>query len=111
MPYKKERMEKILKREISDIILTQCKDARMKYVTVTKVDVTADLLLGIVYFTVYGDEGEIKAGMKVLEDAKGFIRTALSRRLSVRKVPELRFKYDESYEKGQRIEEILRNLK
>lgn len=111
MAFKKERMEKILEREISNIIFQDIKDERIKFVTITNVSLTNDLSLATVFYTVYGNENQVKATIDALNEAKGFIRTILSKKIEVKKTPDLRFKYDESYEQGKRIDSILESLK
>lgn len=107
MPYKRERMEKIIEREVGNIILFDVKDDRIKYVTITNVNLTGDLSLATIYFTVFGNPNQIDNSAKALFEAKGYIRSLLSKRLTVKKVPDLIFKYDNSYEHGKKIEEIL----
>ena len=111
MAYKKERLEKILEREISQIIFSEVKDDRLKFVTITKVDLTNDLSLATVFYTVLGDEEQTKATSENLSEAKGFIKGILGKRLEVRKIPDLRFKFDESFAQGNRIDSILKSLK
>lgn len=111
MAFKRERMEKILEREISSIIFQEIKDERIKFVTITKVNLTNDLSIATVLYTVFGNENQVNSSIDALNDAKGFIKTILSKKLEVRKIPDLKFKYDESFEHGNKIEEILRNLK
>ena len=111
MAFKRERMEKILGRESSSIIFQEIKDERIKFVTITKVNLTNDLSIATVLYTVFGNENQVNSSIDALNDAKGFIKTILSKKLEVRKIPELKFKYDESFEHGNKIEEILRNLK
>ncbi|HHZ11367.1 MAG TPA: 30S ribosome-binding factor RbfA [Acholeplasmataceae bacterium] len=110
MGYKQERLEKAIERELGNILISEIKDDRLKYVTFTKVSLTNDLSIATVYYTVRGTEEQKEATSRSLEEAKGFIRTSLSKVLEVRKVPELRFKYDESLERGERIDAILKNL-
>lgn len=111
MPFKKERLEKIIVREISNIILSEVKDDRLKYVTITNVFLTNDLSIATVYFTILGSEEQITSTTKNLLEAKNFIRSSLAKRIEVRKIPDLRFKYDSSFEQGNRIESILNSLK
>ena len=110
MAFKRERLEKIIAREISEILFSEVKDARLKLVTVTNVNLSGDLSIATIFYTVYGDELVRADTTKSLEDAKGFIRLNLGHRIEVKKVPELRFKYDESFEQGNRIEDILKAL-
>ena len=111
MAFKRERMEKIVERELSTIIFQDIKDERIKFVTITNVNLTNDLSIATVFYTVLGNEDQINNSIDALNDAKGFIRSSLAKRIEVKKVPELIFKYDESFEKGNRIEEILKGLK
>lgn len=111
MAFKKERLEKIIEREISTILFNDVKDDRLKFVTITNVNLTNDLSIATVYYTVLGDENQRISTSENLNDAKGFIKGVLSKKLEIRKIPELRFKYDESTEHGNRIESILRSLK
>ncbi|NLD26031.1 MAG: 30S ribosome-binding factor RbfA [Acholeplasmataceae bacterium] len=111
MAYKQERLEKIIEKEISKIIFSDVKDDRLKFVTITKVALTNDLSIATVYFTVIGNDAQKEATTANLQEAKGFIRSALSKVLEIRKVPELRFKYDESLDYGDKIEKILKELK
>lgn len=111
MGYKQERLEKIMEREISNIILSEVKDDRLKYVTITKVSLTNDLSIATVYYTVLGNDLQKEATAENLLEAKGFIKSALSKTLEIRKIPDLRFKYDDSLEYGDKIEKILKDLK
>ena len=110
MAFKKERLEKIIAREISQILFSEVKDARLKLVTITNVNLSGDLSIATVFFTVYGEDEVVAEVSKSLEDAKGFIRLNLGHQIEVKKVPELRFKYDSSFSQGNRIEDILKAL-
>ncbi len=111
MAFKKERLEKIIERELGTIILTEVKDERIKFVTITNVNLTNDLSIATVFYTVFGNQGQIENSSKVLNEAKGYIRSLLSKRIQIRKVPELIFKYDVSLEEGEKIERILREIR
>lgn len=108
MKYRQDRLEKIMEREIGRILLTEVKDERLRYVTVFRVDLNHDYSVANIYFTVIGNDVQKEATAKTLEEAKGYIRSALGKVLEIRKVPELRFKYDKYQE---RIEDILQGLK
>ena len=103
-------MEKIIEREMGRIIISEVKDDRLKFVTVTKVSLSSDYSIATIYYRIFGDEAQIESTSHALEDAKGFIRTLLSKAIQIRKVPDLRFKYDSSLEYGNRIEKILKDL-
>ena len=110
MAFKKERLEKIIEREIGQMILFDVKDERIRYATITNVNLTGDLSIATVYFTVFGTPEQIDNSSKALFEAKGFIRSLLSKKLTVRKVPDLIFKYDNSYAEGLKIEKILSDI-
>ncbi|AOM83141.1 30S ribosome-binding factor RbfA [Salisediminibacterium beveridgei] len=104
------RVGEQIKKELTDIIQRGIKDPRIGFVTVTAVDVTGDLQQATAFVTVYGDEEERSKSLDALEKAKGFIRSEIGQRIKLRKTPELQFKFDESIDRGNRIDELLRNL-
>ncbi|MFP7332455.1 30S ribosome-binding factor RbfA [Shouchella clausii] len=104
------RVGEQMKKELSDILIRDIKDPRVRFVTVTGVDVTGDLQQATAFITVLGDDEERKATLVGLEKAKGFIRTELGKRIRLRKTPELSFSFDESIQYGNRIESLLRDL-
>jgi ribosome-binding factor A len=107
---RRERLQEQMVRELSDIIQNRLKDPRKGWLSVTRVELSADLRHARVYVSVLGGEEEKRQGMDLLERAKSFIRNELAGRLHVRHVPELRFRLDESIEASQRVLEILKNL-
>jgi ribosome-binding factor A len=92
---------------LSDLIRLQVRDPRVGPVTITGVDVARDLGSAKVYIRTLGTPEEQAATFEGLAAAAPFLRTTLGRLLHVRKVPELRFQRDRSYEQAQRIEEVL----
>lgn len=110
MAFKQERLEKIIVRELSTFLLMEAKDERLKYVTITNCHLTGDLSLATVYYTVYGTDEQKTATASVLQEAKGMLRGHLGKALQVKKIPDLKFKYDESMEYGDRIDKILKDL-
>lgn len=87
-------------------------DPRLEGVTVTGVKISPDLQLASIYFRIYGDDNEenIAQAKKGLESATGFFKKRLAKGLDLRRVPDLRFFYDESIERASKIEDMLRNL-
>ncbi len=110
MALKKEKMNGIIQRELTQIIQTEVKDPQIGFITITGVDVTADLSIAKVYVTFLGKGYDNVKGMKALERSKGFIRSLLAKRLTTRKVPELQFVKDTSLEYGNKIENILKDI-
>lgn len=109
MAYKVERLEKIIEREIGTILINS-KDERLRFVTVTKVRLTNDCSIATIFYTVIGNESQIESTKENLENAKGFIKSSLSKKLEIRKIPDLKFIYDNSLEYGDKIESILKGL-
>lgn len=105
-----ERDKHLLQREISNIIQSNMNDERLKLVTITNLKLTKDKSIAKVYFRHNdGDKNEIH--LKSLENASGFIKNELAHRLNMRKIPELKFYYDDSLDYGNKIESMLNNLK
>ena len=111
MAYRVQRVEKIIERELASIIFSEVHNELIKFVSITKVALNKDMSVAMVWYTVLGNDGEIEATKKALEQAKGFLRSELAHRLDLRKTPELRFKYDESLAYGNKISKILEELK
>mgnify|MGYP003291194214 FL=1 len=111
MGYRVQRVEKIIERELASIIFSEVHNELIKFVSITKVALNKDMSVAMVWYTVLGNDGEIEATKKALEQAKGFLRSELAHRLDLRKTPELRFKYDESLAYGNHISEVIENLK
>ena len=87
------------------------KDPRVALVTITGVNVTRDLSLAKVFFSVTGDDGDLKDAERGLKSAAPFIRRELGKLMRLRFTPEIRFEYDGSIAYGQKIENLLRQVK
>lgn len=109
MSVKIERLNHKFAIEISNIIKEEVKDERIDFVTVTDVSITNDLSHAKVYVTVLKNEERDNA-IKALNKARGFIEMELSKRVDIRKMPELKFVYDESIEYSNNIENIIERL-
>ena len=107
---KQKRLEGIIRKDISDIIQFEVKDADVGFVTITDVEVSNDHSYAKVYVSFLGKNARAQAGLKALNRAKGFIRSALSQRLSIRRTPELTFVLDTTEEHGRHIDEIIASL-
>lgn len=110
MSLKQERLEMILQREISNILQFELKNPKLGFVTVTDVQVSRDLSIAKVYISFLGKQERNDAGLRVLEHSKGYIRSNVAKKLTIRKMPELVFIQDKSLEQGNRIEGILKNI-
>ncbi len=99
-----------MKQEIADILMRKIKDPRIGFVTVTDVDVADDIRNATVYVSVYGSDADKQNSLKGLRSAAPFIRTELGKRMRVRYLPELLFRFDASVERGAHIMELLREI-
>ena len=104
------RLNELFRRELSRLLLTDIKDPRVLGVTVGEVRVTNDLSYADVFVRVDPTENADTA-LEGLENAAGFIRRELGRELTLRKVPEFRFELDETLDRAERIEELLRRVR
>jgi ribosome-binding factor A len=103
-----ERVSDQMKQEIADILMRKIKDPRIGFVTVTEVEVADDLRNAKVFVSVYGSEKA--ATLKGLESASPFIRSELGKRMRMKFIPELLFRYDDSVERGAHINELLHEI-
>lgn len=104
------RVAELIHKEVSALLLKGLKDPRIGFVTITAVDVTRDLHLARVYFTVMGDEAARKNTEKGLSSSIPYVRRELGRVLRMRHVPDILFQYDSSLEYGSRIESLIRKI-
>ena len=103
-----ERISDQMKREIADILMRKIKDPRIGFVTVTGVDVAQDLKNAKVFVSVYG--GDKEESLKGLRSATPFIRSELGKRIRMRCIPEIIFRFDGTVEQGAHIMELLRSI-
>lgn len=101
------RVSEQIKKELSVLIQTEMKDPRVGFITVTGVEVPNDLSQAKVYLSVFGDNDQKSNSLKALEQAKGFLRSELGKRILLRHTPDLIFKIDESIAYGSHIEKLL----
>jgi ribosome-binding factor A len=105
-----ERIGDQIRVEITGMLSRQVHDPGIGFLTVTRVEVTADLQHARVYYTALGDQKARRESARALERASSFLRRQLAGRLRLRRAPELQFFYDESIETHDRIERILMEI-
>lgn len=105
-----DKVTQAMKREISNIIHDELKDPRLGFVTITRVEMTADLRYVKVFFSVLGKEEEHKKTKEALDSALGYIRRLIAQRIRLRFAPEIMFKEDRSIEYSMHIEKLLNEL-
>jgi ribosome-binding factor A len=107
-----ERVGQEIQAAIANILTRgELKDPRIGYITITGVKVSPDLKTARVFYSMIGTEQERKDTQKGLDAAKGFIRREVTEAVNLRVSPEIFFSFDESLERGDRIERLLREVK
>lgn len=105
------RVDGEIKREVSQVINYELKNSKVNgIVSVTRVKVTPDLRYAKIYISVL-DPRDKKKTLEGLNSSKGFIRSRIANTINLRITPELVFVYDDSEEQGERIDQILRELR
>jgi ribosome-binding factor A len=108
MAHRIERVNSLIRQEISELLQRQIKDPRLgSLVSITEVDTSPDLKYAKVFISGMCDEAEKKETLSVLVSASGFLRNELARRLRLRHIPELDFRWDDSIEQGAHILELI----
>jgi ribosome-binding factor A len=95
-----------IQRELSDLLARELRDPRVARVTITSVDVSPDLSHAKVFFTLL-DKERLEDTLHGLRRAAGFLRSQLARRVKLYTTPEIRFEYDESVERGDRLSRLI----
>src|SRR5215217_7648705 len=99
-----------LRAEISELLARQVHDPGIGFLTITQVNVTPDLQIARVYYTTLGDDKARRESARALGRATPFLRRQIGSRLRLKRVPQLEFFFDESIERGDRIEQILHDI-
>lgn len=105
-----DKVAETIHTTISTILSRGLNDPRIGFVTITGVEVTDDLHLARIFFTVIGDAAAKKNTEAGLNSAARFIRHELGKVLKMRYTPDVLFKYDHSQEYGERIDALLREV-
>jgi len=107
-----ERIGQEIRAAIGQILARgELRDPRIGFITITGVKVSPDLKTARIFYSMMGTEQERKETHKGLEAAKGFIRREITESVNLRVSPEVFFTFDESLERGDRIERLLREVK
>ena len=99
-----------IQREVSDLLQRELRDPRVGMITVTSVDVSPDLSHAKVFFTLF-EKDKLADTLAGLKRAAGYLRSQLARGIKMYTTPELRFEYDESVERGDRLSRLIDSTK
>ncbi|MGD0780885.1 MAG: 30S ribosome-binding factor RbfA [Dehalococcoidales bacterium] len=104
MSHRIERVNTLIRREVSELIQHELRDPRIdEFITITEVDTSPDLKYAKIYISSMSGQQEQEKILGVLNSAAGFLRTALAGKIRIRYTPELHFVWDNSIERGDRI--------
>jgi len=108
MAHRIERVNNLIRQEISELLKRQVKDPRLGgFIVITEVSTSADLKYAKVFVSCVGDRAEKQEILKVLTAASGFFRNEMAKSLRLRYIPELNFQWDDSIERGARLLELI----
>lgn len=102
-----ERLAEEIREEVAKIVGGELKDPRIGFVTVTRVELTADLRTARVHVGILGDAAQREKTLGGLRQAAGFVRRELGRRIRIRHTPEVQFHYDEGLDATERVARLL----
>ena len=101
-----QRVGDLIQRELSELVARELRDPRVGMVTLTAVDVSPDMSHAKVFFTLL-DKERLEEVQEGLRRAAGFLRSQLAKRVKLYSIPELRFEYDESVERADRLSRLI----
>lgn len=101
-----QKLGDLIQRELSDLVQRELRDPRVGMITITSVDVSPDLSHAKVFYTTL-DPAHLEEAARGLKRAAGFLRSQLAKRIKLYTTPELRFVYDESVERGDRLSRLI----
>ena len=104
------RIAEQVQRELSDIVRLELKDPRVGMITITDVEVSVDQSHAKVFFTLLQKES-LEDARQGLKRSAGFLRSQLAKRIKLYTTPELRFEYDESVERGDRLSRLIESTR
>ncbi len=102
-----EKLQELIKQEVSKMLLMDIKDSRIGFVTVTGVEMTGDLREAKIYVSIMGNDEQIKSSLEGLQSALGYIRREIGRRIKIRFTPEISFALDKSLDYSEHIQKLL----
>jgi ribosome-binding factor A len=105
-----ERVDELLRQEIGALLAKEIADPRIGFATITDVETSPDLRHAKVWVSIIGDEATRRDTIRALQQAMGFVRHELGKRLRIRRIPDLHIHLDDSAERGTRVLHLLNEL-
>ena len=110
MSQRTDRLDSQIRSELMELLQREMKDPRIGFATVTRVETARDLGSARVWVSILGTDEERDKTMRALTDAAPWMRRRLAERLTIRHMPQLVMKHDDSIEAGDRVLRLLREL-
>ena len=110
MSQRTDRLDSQIRQELMQLLQREMKDPRSGFATVTRVETARDLGSAKVWVSVLGTPDEQQAALKALTDAAPWLRRQLGSRLTIRHVPQLVIRHDDSIEAGDRVLRLLKEI-
>ncbi len=104
---RKDRVNEQVRRELAELIRTELKDPRVGMISLTEVAVTPDYAHAKVYFSTLAPADNLQAVQTGLQNAAGFLRRELGRRIRIHTIPQLHFVFDQSLERGADLSKLI----
>jgi len=99
-----------IQKMLSELLHKKIKDPRLEMAAITKVVMSADLRIARIYYSTQGTQKNRQDAQKGFKSSHGYLKRTLAKRLGLRYMPELKFFYDDSYDYGSKIEQLLKTI-
>jgi ribosome-binding factor A len=109
MAYRIDKLENLIKEEISDIFLRKLNSPALGFLTVTNVRVSSDLRIARIYISIF-EKDKREAVLEKVKASGGFIRSELAARIRIKFIPELKFFLDDSLDYVEKIENLIKKI-
>jgi ribosome-binding factor A len=110
MKYRKDRLEELIKRIVSEIIMRELKDPRIGFVTITGVELNKDYSEAKIGVSILGSSTDVRKSMEGVRSSSGFVQKLLGKELKIRNLPRVYFYLDKSVEEGVDMVNKINNL-
>jgi len=110
MKYRKDRLEELIRRIVSEIIMRELKDPRIGFVTVTGVELSKDYAEARIGISILGDSTEVRKGMEGIRSSSGYVQKLLGKELKIRNTPRVYFYLDKTVEEAVDMVNMIDNL-
>lgn len=110
MKYRKDRLEELIRRIVSEIIMRELKDPRIGFVTVTGVELSRDYAEAKIGVSILGSPTDVRKSMEGIRSSSGYVQKLLGKELKIRNLPRVYFYLDKSVEEGVEMVGMIDNL-